>query len=230
MATKSKTKWATSDVSRIGRGALALAIEQRAVIEPRLPAGLLDGLTADLDAFDGKRAAATLASESLREATRSQDAAAKAAHAFLIAARGAVGRNGATAAQRTAFGLKLAVKPEKVSSVVAGLDAFVDAATRYPDVARGSGLLAADVDQARALRAALAAADAAQEAKKQSRKTPTAERAELQQRIEKAVDAIVAAGTVAFVLDPTKAARFRALVPSYGKGARGKDASAATPA
>lgn len=230
MATKSKTKWATSDVSRVARGALALALEQRAALEPRLAAGLLDGLTADLDAFDGKRAAATLASESLREATRSQDAAAKAAHAFLMAARGAVARNGASAAQRVAFGLKVPVKLEKVPSLVAGLDAFVGAAGRFPDVARDCGLLSADVDQARALRTALATADADQEAKKQTRKTPTAERAALQQRIEHAVDAIVSAGAVAFVLQPDVAARFRALVPSYGKGAAKAKASAATPA
>jgi hypothetical protein len=232
MATKTTTKWKTSDVSRIGRGALALALEQRAALEPRLAPGLLDGLSADLDAFEGKRSAATLASEALREATRTQDAAAKAAHEFLIAARAAIARSGATAAQRTAFGLQIRMRPEKVSSVVAGLDAFLDAATRYPDVARGAGLLPSDLDHARALRAALVAADAAQEAKKQSRKTPTAERTQLQRRIEQAVDAIVAAGTLAFVLDPARAARFRALVPSYGKGKgkRSPAAPATTPA
>jgi hypothetical protein len=229
MATKSKTKWETADVSRIGQGALALALEQRAAVEPRLSAGLLDGLAADLDAFDGKRAAATLAPESLREATRTQDAAAEAAHAFLVAARGAVARNGATAAQRAAFGLKVPAKTQKVSSLVAGLKALIEAAASFPDVARSSGLLTSDLEQAGALRTALTAADATQEAKKQSRKTPTAERAETQQRIEKAVDAIVAAGTLAFVLDPGKAARFRALVPSYGKGARGKPGPANKP-
>jgi hypothetical protein len=172
MATKTTTKWKTSDVSRIGRGALALALEERAALKPRLAPGLLDGLSADLDACEGKRSAATLASEALREATR------------------------------------------------------------YPDVARGAGLLPSDLDHARALRTALVAADAAQEAKKQSRKTPTAERTQLQRRIEQAVDAIVAAGTLAFVLDPTRAARFRALVPSYGKGKgkRSPAAPATTPA
>ncbi|MEW6430588.1 MAG: hypothetical protein AB1730_03680 [Myxococcota bacterium] len=61
-------------------------------------------------------------------------------------------------------------------------------------------------------------------------RTPTAECAQLQRRIEKAVDAIVAAGTVAFVLQPEMAARFQALMPSDGKGARKKSDSTATPA
>lgn len=230
MTSKTNTKWATSDLSRIGRGALALALEQRATLEPRLPAGLLDGLAADLDAFEGKRTAAVLASEALRSATRTQDAAARTALDFLTAARGAIARNGASAAQRASFGLSLRPTPLKISSVVAALDAFVDGATRFPDVARDCGLLPADADQARALRTALASADAAQETQKQTRKAPTAERVALQRRIEKAVDAISAAGAVAFVLDAAAVQRFRALIPSSAKRSSRSGAPAAPPA
>lgn len=219
-----RTKWPTADLSRIGRGALALAEEERGTLAERLPAGLLDGLTADLDAFEGKRAAAVLAAESLREATRAQDAAVRAAHDFLVAARGAIARNRAVGAERAAFGLSLPLKPQKVSSVIAALDALIDGATRLPDVARNCGLIGADLDNARALRSALSTADAEQETRKQTRKTPTAERVAMQFRIEQAVDAIVAAGVLAFVAQPAKAGRFRELLPS--KKRRGKKSDA----
>jgi hypothetical protein len=185
---------------------------------PHLGQEEVEGVGDGAGEFDeGRRAAATLASEALREATRTQDAAAKVAHAFLMAARAAIARTGATDAQRAAFGLKLAAKPLKVSSVVAGLDAFVDAATRFPDVARGAGLLPADIDQARSLRAALIAADAAQETKKQTSRTPTAERAQLQHRIEEAVDAIVAAGTSPSFSNPRWPRAARPSCPPTGR-------------
>lgn len=230
MASKTNTKWPTSDLSRIGRGALALALEQRVALEPRLPAGLLDGLAADLDAFDGKRTAAVIASEALRAATRTQNAAARTALDFLSATRGAVARNGASAAERAAFGLSLRPNANKIATVVAGLDAFVDGATRFPDVARDCGLLPADLDQARALRTALSTADADQETRKQTRKAPTAERVALQRRIEKAVDAIAAAGAVAFLLDPGLVQRFRALIPASAKRSTRARTPAAPPA
>jgi len=213
-----RPKWPTSDIPRVGRGALQLATEHRSAVEQRLAAGVIDGLSTDLDAFDGKRSEAARAPEELRTATRTQDAAARTAMDFVSAARFAVTRNGANAAQRTAFGLKLKPKMEKISSIVAALDSIIDGATRFPTVARSSGLVAADLDSARALRAALVAADAAQETQKEKRKSPTAERKALQQRIEHAVDAIIAAGQLAFVGKPEIAARFRALIPGSGRG------------
>ncbi len=212
-----KAKWSLSDLPRVGRAALALAQENKAAIEPRLEAGLLDGLAADLDALDGKRAAVPLAREGLREATRNQDGAAQSALEFLSAARGAVSRSGAAAAQRAAFGLKLKLNPGKVSSVVSALEAFIDGAARYPDAARGAGLLTADVDQARALRGALVTADALQEAKKETRKSPTAERLLLQKRVEKSIDSIINAGRLAFITQPAISARFKTLVPGAPK-------------
>ncbi len=182
-----------------------------------MPAGLFDGLASDLDAFDGKRAEVPVAREDLRAATRTQDAAAKTAVEFLAAVRTAIVRTGANEAQRAAFGLKLRVNPNKVTGVVAALDAFVDGATKWPEAARAAGVVSSELDTARTLRAALVAADVAQETKKETRKNPTAERNAAHVRIERAVDTLVAVSGIAFLTQPPVAARFRGLVPTSGK-------------
>ncbi len=218
-------KWAPGDVSRVGRAALSLATKNKASIEPRLSAGLLDGLVADLDVFDGKQSAATLAKESLREATRGQNAAGEAASSFLGLARSAITRSGANATVRAAFGLSLRPNPGKVQSVITALDAFEAGAARAPDVVRAAGILTADLDKLRALRGALAASDANQEATKLTRKLPLLDRKQTQVRIEKAVDAIINAGAMAFADEPAVVALFRALVPAR-PAAKKKNAAA----
>ena len=207
-------KWAPGDVSRVGRSALALALEERGQLEARLPAGLLDGLASDLDAFDGKQCASTRAKEALREATRSQDDLARAAVDFLTVTRGAIDRARVPSAARAAFGLSLRPRADNVKSVLAALDAFADGAARHAELTRSSGLLAADLDKLAALRAALSSADAVQEATKLTRKLPTTERKQVQVRIEKAVDTIINAGALAFAHEPATLAHFRALVPA----------------
>lgn len=216
MVAGTKVKWSPADLSRVGRAALALATGKKATLEARLPAGLLDGLAADLDAFDGKQSAATLATEALREATRTQDAAARAAVDFMGHLRAAVVRAQPPAAVRAAFGLSLRPNVNKVSSVVAALDAAVDGATRYPDVTREAGVLSSDVDRLKALRTALASADAKQESTKLTKKLPVVDRRQVQARIEKATDTIINAGAMAFADKPDEAQLFRSLVPSRG--------------
>ncbi len=207
-------KWAPGDVSRVGRGALELANKHKATIEARLPAGLLDGLTADLDTFDGKQSAASLAKESLREATRNQDDTARRALDFLTLTRGALTRAAPKDDARAAFGLSLRPTTNKLQTIITALDAFIDGATRHPEVTRAASLLSADIDKLRAHRAALSLADAAQEATKVTRKLPVADRKQAQLRIEKAVDTIINAGSLGFADKPEIVALFRALVPS----------------
>lgn len=207
-------KWAPGDVSRVGRAALELATDKKAVIEGRLPAGLLDGLKADLDTFDGKQSASTLAKESLREATRNQDLAARAANDFLSLARAAITRAVVPGNARAAFGLSLRPTISKVQSLVTALDAFIDGATRYPEVARGAGVLTGDLDRLRTLRDALSSADASQEATKLKKKLPVIDRKQAQVRIEKSVDTIINAGALGFADDAAVVGLFRALVPA----------------
>lgn len=213
VAGKTKPKWKPNQIATAGRAAHALWVKYQAEIGDRLDAGVGDGLATNLDAFEGKRSDATRAAETLRTATREQDAAAEKAHTFAVAARGALVRSGATAAVRAAFGLKISLKVNQVSSIVAALDALVDGYARYPDAARAAGLLSTDFTRISTLRAALASADAGQETVKKTKKAPVADRKALQVRIENAIDAIINAGTLEFIDQPEKAEEFQSLIP-----------------
>jgi hypothetical protein len=220
MPSKSvRAKWPIGEAIRVGRGALVLANEDRDAIERRLEAGLIDGLSADLDLLEGKRSEASRAVTVLKEATRTQDAIAEEAAALVVAARQAVLRGGATKAEREAFGLSLRVHTTSVPTVVRALDAFAAGATKYPSVARAASVLPEDLDHIAALRAALVSADAAQESTKVARKQPVRERVETQIRVESATSAIVSAGLIAFAGQPLKSAKYNALIPSRAKRA-----------
>lgn len=63
-----KPKWKPAEALGAGQQALALAEEQRAALEPRLAAGLIDGLRADLVTLEGKRSETTRANAAERAA------------------------------------------------------------------------------------------------------------------------------------------------------------------
>lgn len=208
-----KPKWSPASIATSGRAALKLARDEQTVIGDRLQAGLVDGLEVALDLFEGVRSAATLATEKLRAKTEEQNAAAAKAHTFLSAARAAIVRSGASAAERAAFGVKITLNADRVASLIACLDGLIDGAAKYPAAASAAGLLSADFARAAALRDSLKAADSSQESEKVSRKSPTAARKAAQVTIERAIDAIVNAGTLAFIDQPAKAKLFRDLIP-----------------
>lgn len=212
-----KTKWPAAVVSRVGRGALALARQHEAVLSPRLAAGLIDGLSTDLDVIEEIRAGVPVSKTELREATLDQSAAAEGAQAFLNAARAAIDSARPTALQRAAFGRSLRIDPRKVSSVVAALEAFLGGAGRHPELTRFAGLLTSDLDAAKEQLRSLLSADATQETKKQTRKQATVDRDVVQARIERAVDAIVSAARIAFLSRPDITAQFVAVLPSSPK-------------
>src|SRR6478735_3607400 len=110
-------KWPSAVLQAVGREALALAEEFKSQLEPRLGAGVREGLKSDLEKWDGKRAEASNAPGTLKLATRQQEEAEANAIAFLSAARQAVVRAGATAAQRTAFGTTKKYRPGSVLTV-----------------------------------------------------------------------------------------------------------------
>lgn len=212
MATRAK--WSPKVVQTVGRAALELASKHRAELEPRLAAGLLDGLKSDLDDFENKRDDASNALGTLMAATRAQSAVAEEAVELLVAAREALRRARTPEKYTDEFGLKSRPNLTVVSTVRSALSAFTTAAARYPEVVRSAGLLPSDIDGMVELRNALIDVDAKQEAVKARRKEPVAARTALQVRIEKAIDAIISAGRLAFVKRPDVSQSFKALVPA----------------
>jgi hypothetical protein len=215
------TKWPLAQLSDIAAKALELADEHRESLEPRLAAGVLDHLRANVDSLDGARSGATRAQVDAKSATKNQNEAAKAGYALVESVRRAVTRAGAKASEKKAFGVGLRIREGSVPQIVAGLDAVADGAARYPE------LLPADLEKAAARRAALAGADRDQGAKKGRAKVATAARANVQVSVEGDVDAILAAAEMAFHDDPPTLALFRDLVPSRSKK---KKATAPAPA
>lgn len=217
----SKGKWSPSVVEAVSGEAQALFEEFKAQLEPRLAAGLIDGLRADTAEFLGKRVEAGNALDTLKTATKEQNAAIAEALRLLRPARASV--NARTEKNKSAaFGVSKAINADKVTSVLGALEAFLQGAAKYPEVVRGAGLLTAELDTLRGLAASLASADQAQEKQKHARKIPTANRNAVQARIESAVAAISHAGQIAFAAKPDTAARFADLVPSGPKRAAKK--------
>lgn len=200
-----------SVVQELGREAYGLFIKYRAELEPRLPAGLGDGLKVDLDEFDGIRAEASSAVGTMKSATRKQNEVLEEANALLRAARGAISTSGTTKSEQGAFGIATKLVAAKVNSVVAALDSFAKGAAELPDVARRASLLSTDIAALKALREELVAVDQKQEAARSARKEPTRVRVERQRRIEVAIRAIQNAGQLHFVRQPAVAALFQAL-------------------
>jgi hypothetical protein len=211
------SKWPLAQLSDIASKALALAEEHREALEPRLAAGVLDHLRANLASLDGARSGATRARSELKGATANQNEAARAGYALVESTRKAIVRVGAKASEKKDFGVGLRIREGGVPQIVAGLDAIVAAAAKYPELTRRAGILPADLEKATARRDALAGADRDQGTKKGTAKSATATRTSTQKSVEGDVDAILAAAEMAFHDEPRTLARFRDLVPSRTK-------------
>ncbi|MGV3621878.1 MAG: hypothetical protein ACO1OB_13725 [Archangium sp.] len=215
-------KWSSSVVESLSGEAQALFEEFRAQLEPRLAAGLIDGLKADTAAFLGKRVEAGNALESLKTATKEQNAAIAHVLALLRPARAAVKASTREKEKTSAFGISKEIQDTVVKSVIGAAHAFLQGAEKHPELARAAGVLSGDLDTLRALAASLASADQAQEKTKGARKIPTANRTAFQRRIEGAIASISHAGQLAFAAKPEIAARFKALIPGSPRTARKK--------
>jgi hypothetical protein len=96
--------------------------------------------------------------------------------------------------------------------VAAAIAAIVRACDKKPELAARVGMLGADLDEGKALSAALLGADDAQIQAKGARKDQTFDRGAVQLRVESAVNAIAARGRMAFRADARLRSRFEALV------------------
>lgn len=212
-------KWPIALLPDIGVKALELAKEYRSVLEPRLPPGIIDGLSAGLAELDTKKAAAAVVPTALKAATLTQNDAAAAGYQLVSAARRAVSRVGGKADAK-AFGVGEVMRRNSTPQVLTGLAKFLDGATARPEVARAAGILPADLEAARALRLQLVDADAAQGQLKAKRLPATAARDAAAKAVASHVDAILAAADIAFYAQPEILALFHSVVPSKRKATK----------
>lgn len=209
--------WRIGVAIRVGEAAFQLAADHRTELDARLPAGLIDGLGADVATLRGTSAGAKAARAGKRSATLTQNDAAREGNELAMSIRTAV-RNGEPSdrAFQKAFGVGERVSSHKVASVEAALETILRAAEANPERTRAVGIFPEDLDEVRRVRAALSTADASQEVRTVSSKVATSDRDEAQRRVQRSVKRIVGAAAVAFRGRPELARLFADLIPSRG--------------
>src|SRR4051812_42636664 len=132
---KGKDAHPRKDFAAIGqRGlkALELAMAHKAVIEPRLPAGLLDGLNADLQELGVVVTTTQVTRDVSRVATLTQEEALAQGYKMVTAVRTAVIKAKAPAVIRKAYGVGTRTSPKMVSHIQAAIRLIIDRAKEQP--------------------------------------------------------------------------------------------------
>lgn len=199
---------------RFGEQVIELLKADRPKIEPRVGAGLIDGLVADLPYLRDVAVWVTDARQAKNAATKGQTNAAEMLFNLVMAGRAAIKFKKLDAEVGTRAGVGKSMNLRVVKSVLDGAEMMIQAYAQFPDQLRYAGILPADIDQLQALRAQLTTVDVAQEAAKLTSKEKTRLRNEAHKRVKAAIASIVGAAELAFVYKPERRALYRALVPS----------------
>jgi hypothetical protein len=179
-----------SAVTQRGRKALDLASAHQAAIEPRLPAGTLDGLAADLQKLGAVVPGALVTRSAAKTATRSQNEALAQGYALVTAIRMSVQRHGAAADVRAAYGVGMKTNPTVVKQVAAGITLILERAAAKPGEAAELGILQKDLLALGEDLKAITVADGEQEQARAGAPGATKERNRTANRILGAVDVI----------------------------------------
>ncbi len=201
--------------------AVQLATEDRALIEPRLEAGMIDGASADLAQVVPAVSGAIEKRTEKKASTATQNELAGQVMDAVRTIRTALSVSGLSAAARKRYGVGLSMNARSVKTVVAGANTLLGAAAAAPEEIRSVGVLPADLEALRAALAALTGADTAQENLKIASKRSTAERDATLHRLDAAVRKIAAAGILAHAGDPARRAKYEALLASPAKAKPG---------
>lgn len=224
-------KWEIVATIDAGSAMHALACAHRPELEPRLEAGLIDGLPVDVETLRGKKNAAERGAEVKKAATATQDKALVLAATRAVAMRDSLRR--AYTGEKDVldlFGLGRQLNTSSVSSVASAVEMLIAAAEAHPARVRSASILPADIEGLRTDFQTLVGADVAQQGKKVSAKEATAARKAAQLRVERAIDQIVCAARLAFVGKPEIVRSFEALVPTRTRAKTKKPATATKPA
>lgn len=218
MARNASLKMKPNQARRAGEQAAELLKKDQTKLQPRLEAGVIEGLLEDVRLLSNTMSSAITARVQKKAATQAQNDTAVELAALVMALRSAVKITGQSAVLRKALGVGRTVSTNSVKSVLAAANMVIEAYANHADEMRASGVLPVDVETVMGLSNALANADQAQEMKKVASKLSTSERAAVQKRVEGALMKIIAAAGLEFArTDPERVAQYAALIPSKPK-------------
>ncbi len=215
MAKKKAAASAVVDTSA-GSKAYALAVQNRAQVEPRLPQGMIDELGADLTTLGAPPAQASVApaaSAPAAPAAPTLEQALATTASLVSGVHEAISGAKAKPDVRKAYGVSSRGAPVELKAVVAAGEKIAARATENPAEALGLGILPADVTALQAALTALGEAEAAAKAKGASAggaATAKAKKA-AESRMHEATARIAGVGVLAFAQSAAVRAEFEAL-------------------
>jgi hypothetical protein len=211
-------------ITQMGLKALGLAQAHPTELDPRLPAGLLPGLVADLTALGVVVPAAAQARAEVKVATQARGAAVGRGVDCVTAVRRAVRDAGAPPDVRHAYGVGMSLDKRRPNALKTVVGLIVGRLDEHPEDAAAFGIVQADIDAVRALHTSVDAVSTAQAQKRASAPQATKERNRTANRILIAVRRIRGAGVLAFAQNQAVRDEFAALrvVPRRTRTAKTK--------
>ncbi|MDI1483021.1 hypothetical protein [Polyangium sp. y55x31] len=203
-------------ITQLGLKALNLAVTHAAALGPRLPQGMIEALSDDIEKLGDVVPGAKQARSEAVAATSAQNVALAQGYAQVRQMRAAIRRAQAPTDVKHAYGIGQKVYETSVRDVKAAIQQILDRAKENPAEAASLGIVQKDLDGLAAALVAITNADAVQEQKRASAPLTTQERNRMGNRILAAVARIEGAGRMEFAKDEANRASFEAL----GAGAR----------
>jgi hypothetical protein len=231
MAKRLKTNYQFEDTNGKAIQLVSL-VSQKPEMNERLPAGLMDRMSSDLQTAAGKRTKALKARDERISLTTSQSRSLVRGNKLVVAGRKTMRVHyGAQPEVLDRFSVNRKLNSRSVSSVSGCLESLLSACKSEPEIARNAGIFPQDVSEMEVTLAELTSINSSQETKKMDAKVATSEKTAAQVRIEEAMAKIDAVASVVFRDDPETLALFAACRPGSRRSAKGtKKEKTETPA
>lgn len=224
MSKKSEPRWKINQAIQIGKEALMLVKGREKDIVPRLSAGLLEGLKADLDELEALLTGRPSKTTEVKGLTGTEKEISEKGAEWVSGIREAVKRRAEKSGLIKAVGVGEKLKKEQSKSVVIAIEAILTAAKEKADEMRACGILESDILKGTAILNSLMGARRVQEEGIKTKKDLTTKKNIVQIRIENAIDEICTAGYLQYIdKDKVLAERFRDLIPSSPKKKKSKE-------
>ena len=214
MAKKAAPKWTIEETIQIGKEAQKLSQSKLQELEPRLSAGLLSGLPADITQLESLFTGRPAKTQEVKGLTGTEADIARKGARWVSAVREMVKRRATGTGLPKAVGVGMQVYQANSKSTATALEAVLTAARENPEAIRACGILETDLQKGQAMLESISGARDTQDIGMKDKKDLTTRKDTLQIRIEKAIEEISTAGYFHFMeTEPVLAQRFKDLIP-----------------